>query len=119
MQFYKSYNFYKINPITGECIERYGKGDESKTASCKGSILCGSTFEKGWSKKDGNGCLYRVLCVELLGGRADHLRKQNSNWANEGYFPDKICSWCAAGTDFDSSGDSEKAVHPLRWEEKP
>ena len=35
----------------------------------------------------------------------------------EGYFPDKICSWRAAGTDFDSSGDSEKAVHPLRWEE--
>ena len=58
-----------------------------------------------------------ILCVELLGGRADHLRKQNSNWANEGYFPDKICSWRAAGTDFDSSGDSEKAVHPLRWEE--
>lgn len=37
---------------------------------------------------------------------------------NEGYFPDKIRSWCAAGADFDSSGDSEKAVHPLRWEEK-
>ena len=35
----------------------------------------------------------------------------------KGYLPDKICSWCAAGTDFDSSGDSEKAVHPLRWEE--
>lgn len=38
---------------------------------------------------------------------------------DEGYFPDKIRSWCAAGADFDSSGDSEKAVHPLRWEEKP
>ena len=36
----------------------------------------------------------------------------------KGYFPDKIRSWCAAGADFDSSGDSEKAVHPLRWEEK-
>lgn len=75
-------------------------------------------LRKVGEKKDGNGCLYRVLCVELLGGRADHLRKQNSNWVNEGYFPDKIRSWCAAGADFDSSGDSEKAVHPLRWEEK-
>lgn len=65
----------------------------------------------------GNACLYFVLCAELLGGRADHLCEQNSNRINEGYFPDKDRSWCAAGTDFDSSSDSEKAVHPLRWEE--
>lgn len=79
--------------------------------------FCVAAHLRKVGKKDGNGCLYRVLCVELLDGRADDLRKQNSNWLNEGYFPDKIRSWCAAGTDFDSSGDSEKAVHPLRWEE--
>ena len=34
-------------------------------------------------------------------------------------FLTRFVHWCAAGIDFDSSGDSEKAVHPLRLEEKP
>lgn len=93
------------------------KGMNRKQQVARVQFCVAVHLRKVGAKKDGNGCLYRVLCVELLGGRADHLRKQNSNWANEGYFPDKICSWRAAGTDFDSSGDSEKAVHPLRWEE--
>ena len=52
--------------------------------------FCVAAHLRKVGKKDGNGCLYRVLCVELLGGRADDLRKQNSNWLNEGYFPDVL-----------------------------
>ena len=79
--------------------------------------FCVAVYLRKVGEKKMEMVVFIVYCV-LLGGRADHLRKQNSNWVNEGYFPDKIRSWCAAGADFDSSGDSEKAVHPLRWEEK-
>ena len=61
---------------------------------------------------------FRVLCVELLGGRETiYANKIQIGSMKDIFLTRFVLLVCAAGADFDSSGDSEKAVHPLRWEE--